>query len=93
MSISLGQTGSPSFASAIGAIVGGTIGGVVLLIVFVSILSCIIIKQHKITTRIRSTGTVNFSTTRQTVVAPPPTTSVPTQPQQPPADFTLPRPE
>ena len=93
MLISLGPTGSPSFESVnIGAVVGGTIGGViVLLVAFVSILiMSYIIKKKKSTTRIRSTGRVNLSTTGQSTVD---YTSVPTQPQQPRADFTLTRPE
>ena len=95
MLISLGPTASPTFRSSfasvnIGAAVGGTIGGViVLLVAFVSILSYII-KKKKSTTRFRSTSRVNVSTTGQTTVD---YTSLPTQPQQPRATFTLTRPE
>ena len=61
---------------------------------FVLIL-CYIIKQHKNATQIQNTARVNFSTTGQTVFSSAYTsvTTQPQQPQQPPAAFTLPRPE
>ena len=84
-------SGTASLASVnIGAIVGGTVGGIlVLLCVFALILGCMI-KQHR--TKSQSTGRVNYSTARQTATATS-TRSVPPQPQQPPAAYTIPQPE
>ena len=56
-------------SSNIGAIIGGTIGGIILLVAFVVILSCIIKKQKHNTSRVQNTvGRVNFSTARQNMV-------------------------
>ena len=73
----------------IGAIVGGIIGGIVILVVSAIILSSIIKKRGY---TFLSCSRVNCSTARQTATATS-TRSEPTQPQQPPAAFTLPRPE
>ena len=83
-------------SSNIGAIIGGTIGGIILLVAFIVILSCIIRQRKRNTSPVQNTaGRVNFSTARQTVVGLPPTTttSVPTQSQQPPTAFMVPQPE
>ena len=66
-------------SSNIGAIIGGTIGGIILLVALIVIFSWIIHKQKLSTSRVRNTA-VSFSTAQQTVVGL--TTTVPTQPQQ-----------
>ena len=89
----LGPASSPPVVSSnIGAIIGGTIGGIILLVALIVIFSWMIHKQKLSTSRVQNT-VIDFSTAQQTVVGLT-TTSVPTQPQQPPTAFNLvPRPE